>query len=899
MGLGTVFLQISADALFLARFTTARLPWVYFSSALLVPLCGVVYAHLQSRTTESGLGRASLGLLVVVSCALFAANRLAAGWPVFALRVFVDLANALVALTFWGPVGSMLDIRQAKRLYGLIGNGEVLAGILGGVAVVPLAARLDVRYLVLGAGLAFFACLGILLVLARVRPPAATERREEAGAPAPAESTRALLSGVARDRYVLLIVLGFLLYYVQYELLKYVNLNQVELRFGRDTAGLAAFLGGLAAVRTVVILSVRTFATGRLMDRFGLSFGLLSLPVVQIVATVGLLAVAAATRSATSLFWAVIALGLVEGIVRTSLHKPSVLVLYRPLVPARRAMSQTVVETFVDPAATALAGGLLLALNAALAGAGPTAGVAGRAGAMLLPLGGLLAVMLALRRAYGGVVVDALGRGHLKSVPVPLDEREAIPVAEGRLASADAREVLVAMGVLEKVGGRERLVRSLEPLLRHGRPEVRRRALELVEQDHLRPLAERARALANDRLEPDPGVRGAAARAVGALDGEEAVPTLLAIRAGDPEARVRQAAHVALLRYGGLVGALEVGAATRDLVASSDPADRAAAAGLLGEAGVGAYAFPLRRLLVDPEPRVRRAALAAAGRVRDAALWPLVLASVGDVALGVEAVRALRAGGSPVVPMLNAALHDPATPRRAAVRLAFALGEIGGTAAVAALLGHLGHALGDVRREVLASLRKCRYRAGDEGSAGVETRLFAEVRDAAWIAGALVDVGDDPRDLTLREALACELDRARDRVVSLLSFLYRPQPLLWVRRYLRSGSSERKAYALEVLGTLTGGRVRGLVFPLFEGRSPAEVHSGLASDRLLGREARLRSLLRADHPAVTPWLRVAALYGAALRGEEALGPEVRACAGDPHPLVRETATFASGRLGRS
>jgi HEAT repeat protein len=266
---------------------------------------------------------------------------------------------------------------------------------------------------------------------------------------------------------------------------------------------------------------------------------------------------------------------------------------------------------------------------------------------------------------------------------------------------------------------------------------------------------------------------------------------------------------------------------------------------------------------------------------------------VGDPALGVAAVRSLRAGGPAVVPALNLALHDPATPPRAAVRLAFTLGEIGGSEAVAALLGHLDHPLANVRREVLSSLRKCRYRAGEEGLAAVEARLDAEVRDAAWIAGALVDVGEDPRDGTLRQALLCELDRARDRVVSLLSFVYRPQPLLWMRRYLRGGSSEKRAYALEVLGTLTSGRVRALVFPLFEGRSPAETHAELASDRLVGREARIRCLLRAEHAAVTSWLRVAA---AALGGENALAAEVRACEGDPSPLVRETALFASGRL---
>jgi hypothetical protein len=65
------------------------------------------------------------------------------GQPVVvaALAIWGEVLWVLAGLAFGALLGRLFTIRQGKRLFGLVGSGEVLAGILGGL-LVPLAVSL-------------------------------------------------------------------------------------------------------------------------------------------------------------------------------------------------------------------------------------------------------------------------------------------------------------------------------------------------------------------------------------------------------------------------------------------------------------------------------------------------------------------------------------------------------------------------------------------------------------------------------------------------------------------------------------------------------------------------------------------------------------------------------------
>ncbi|GAB4116223.1 MAG: hypothetical protein Fur005_38360 [Roseiflexaceae bacterium] len=60
-----------------------------------------------------------------------------ATWAIAILPIWFRIFNAQSSVLFWGLAGQLLNIRQAKRLYGIIGTGDNISRVAG-YGVVPL-----------------------------------------------------------------------------------------------------------------------------------------------------------------------------------------------------------------------------------------------------------------------------------------------------------------------------------------------------------------------------------------------------------------------------------------------------------------------------------------------------------------------------------------------------------------------------------------------------------------------------------------------------------------------------------------------------------------------------------------------------------------------------------------
>src|SRR4029453_5710216 len=111
------------------------------AAAALNMVTGVGYSSLQTRLSFRALMLATVGFLVVTTSALRLGLAMSdAGWLVFLLLVWYRAISILTDLEYWAVAGRIYDVRQAKRLFGIIGSGEVVARIAGSFAV-PLVVR--------------------------------------------------------------------------------------------------------------------------------------------------------------------------------------------------------------------------------------------------------------------------------------------------------------------------------------------------------------------------------------------------------------------------------------------------------------------------------------------------------------------------------------------------------------------------------------------------------------------------------------------------------------------------------------------------------------------------------------------------------------------------------------
>lgn len=132
----------AGNALFLSKYSTEWLPHAYIASAFMGIGAAWIYSHARKRLTTARLFRGLL--LALLACVL--ALRLGlyltdASWPAFLLLGFYSVANALLNVEIWGVAGQLFTVRQGKRLFGLVGSGELIAMAIGGLATPMLVDR--------------------------------------------------------------------------------------------------------------------------------------------------------------------------------------------------------------------------------------------------------------------------------------------------------------------------------------------------------------------------------------------------------------------------------------------------------------------------------------------------------------------------------------------------------------------------------------------------------------------------------------------------------------------------------------------------------------------------------------------------------------------------------------
>ena len=890
IGVSTSLFETLGETLFLTHYGADKLAWVYITWAVVVPLAGLAYAALTERITVTKTWIATAVFVFALTAMTALALQVGGGGISFVMLVARDVFWTLMLMEFWDLAGHLLDLQQAKRLFGLIGGGEVAGGIAAGLLVGPLLATLSVHHVVWIAAGGYLACLGLLLALLRGRrsvsyPNEAPGTTDRAARP---EGMRAML----RERYVVLLVMIPVAYTLAYDFLEYGFLSQAEIRHEHDKAALAAFLGTMLAAGQMLTLLTRVLISGHVLMRVGLWVVLAALPAMLCLGAAGILVSSLSVAAAAHLFWPIAGLKLCDSVVRNSLDKPSFLVLFQVLRQDVRMRVHAFQESISEPVASGLSGVILLASTLLLGELPMAAKMAGTAGFIFVFAACWLALIARIRPVYDAMLARALSRRTLAPAEPLAPERSIIAFLQSKLVSSSSGEVIYSLTLLQPLLADGELGRHVEALLDHAEPAVRLAACRCAEDRRVPSL----RAALEARLgrEAVPDVVGAMLRAHAAIAESDAID-LLAPRLGDPHPAIQMGALVGLLKHGGIPGVLTAGEWLLRRLDSPHAADRIFAADVLGEVAIQGCHQQLLRLLDDPSPNVRRAALAAAAKVPSPRLWPRVLACLSDPAMVPLARQALVAAGREGVPLLEDAFAA-STAGPVAETIAQVLGRIGGPAATAGLLARLDDARPEVRREIFRALQGHELGSSAARTAPLLAQLQREVRYAALIHAALADVESCRDAHALARALEEQVDRQLEMVLELLQLAHPRTGLALVRHHLGSDSPAKRAYAIEIIDSTCAREVTRLIRPLVEDLSTAERRARLGPAELLGLIPRLREVIAGAAPWITGWMRVCALYAAGRLRDPALAHDVRAWLDDPHPHVRETALWAAVQL---
>jgi AAA family ATP:ADP antiporter len=733
-----------------------------------------------------------------------------AQWVSVVFYLWGVLAGSLLISQFWSLANVIFDARQAKRLFGFVGGGASLGGIVGSGFAGNYARSIGTNNLLLVAAVTLGVCFVVVWALA-VREKDAAARSEvgteDDSGMSPLEAIKLLRE--SKHFQVIALVISFAAIgagIVEQQL----NMAVEDAIPGKDAR--TALLANVIFYSSIAGFFIQIFLTSRVHRLLGIGFALLLMPVTT-VSTAGLMLIIPA-------LWTSTLARIMDTSLRYTVDKTTREILFVPLPTSLKYKAKPFADVAVDRFAKGV--GAAVALIIAI----KVFNLDWWQLSYLSLTVGALWVFFALRARteYLRTFRHSLATREVQPHDLRLNVADLTTVETlvQELAHPDPKRVVYAIDVLESLDKRN-LVTPL--LLYHESAIVRRRALSAlaaVRSDIARQWAPHIRRMLGD---PDSGVRAGAIGALAAVSDEDAA-TFARPLLQDPDPRIRATAAVALVQSPRGGDADKAEAALIDLI--SDTHDSAKEARKDVAIAIRQIADPrFKRLLIpllyDPATSVADEAMESvhAAGVSDFIFVPTLVSLLRNRRLKGQARAALVAYGEGVVEPLAFFLTDPEEDIWVRRHIPGTLAQIPSQKSVDVLVAALSEKDGFIRYKVVSALERLR-REHDEFTFAREPIEALAVQEARRYMNVLTlhhnlfGSKQLPEDSLLSHALLEQMARLRNRVFKLLVPLHVPADIDAARFTLEHGDGRGRASASEYLDNILSGPLRKGVMPVLE-----------------------------------------------------------------------------------
>ena len=352
----------TASALFLSEYGAIGLPYIFLATAVLAAVVSSGYSAALRRYSLLPVSFISLVvcLAILLVCSLFMRLPLARPTIAVVLYLWTAIFGVLAASQFWMMASFVFDVRQAKRLFGLIGAGAIAGGITGGYITSILAQDIGARNLILVAAALLVPCLVLTVVIWRryvVRKQSVISRKRKANT-----SYEAPHRLIFASKHLLLLCGIVALSVIVAKLVDYQFSVLAAERYG-DQDRLAGFFGFWYSTFNIVALAIQLLLTQRIVQGIGVSGALLFLPLglgIGAMIMVCMPGLPSATISRS-----------IDGSLKQSLSRASIEMLFLPLDEETKKKVKTYIDVFVDSLAGGMGGLLLIGLTQILGFSAP------------------------------------------------------------------------------------------------------------------------------------------------------------------------------------------------------------------------------------------------------------------------------------------------------------------------------------------------------------------------------------------------------------------------------------------------------------------------------------------------------------------------------------------------
>lgn len=772
------------DTYFLTRYDRSVLPLMAVAAAIAVAVAVALFTRVGRRLSSN--------VLVPAGCVVFAATlallhfRLE-GPAIPVLYVWMEVINVITVLQFWLLAAELIDPRQAKRLFPIIGGGGSLAAILIGPQLKPFSKAYGSDTLLwLVCSLLVGAALFAIVTTRLPRVPQVHQK------PATGPRQRRRYPPYLRMVSLLVVCCAVVSAIVDYQ---FKIISSETLRTETDLVGFfGQFYAGTGASTLLLQFVVASYA----FRRFGVVLVMAVLPFMLGLGSVSVLI--------WPVLWSAVLSRFSDQTFRFTLHNGGLELLWLPVSPELRKATKPFINGSLKSITEGVVGIAIYLLLKVLTAAQLSF-------VSILFCAGWIASLIRLRSLYVSELQSAIATRRLPPEDLAVSTTDALTVKaiDRALSKGDTAQTLFVLGLLANLP-RAPWRETLQRLLESGVPEVKARILEIAAADKTivgdDMLAQMAKGSGADAIE--------AIRAIAAT-GTVPLRQVVETRLDDQDPGLRAAACAALIRLDGS-GDTEARRRLQKMLSSPQIPDRAAALEEAAKTHLALDSETIETALKDPARQVRAKALECAAIHPDNRHASLIASALSDPVLFSSARSALAALPPDVVLPVLAHQIDTTNPGELRLASLRAMKICLDPATHAVLITEVDARwpiLANQASESLFTVVRQVPPSTDSTSHAIDRRSHL-VHDVSTLNKVRQEIPNAAEAVLVKDYLQSSVSELLAAVMRLAAFQRPESPVESCIQILHSNDRARLPYVLELLDALLTPSERQLLSPLLD-----------------------------------------------------------------------------------
>ena len=705
----------------------------------------------------------------------------------FALIVYY-VCYQLSSLELWGVTSVIFDVRQGKRLFGVISAGDIPAKMMGYLTYLlfyviikkftgDYSNYLPFLYIL---SFSFFAIsyFGLERIIAYLNLPGEHQNHEEKSNAEEAPVLRFFKRKFIFALSVLSFITIFTLTHVEFNFL--VSVNRIE--------SLVIFIAAFYGVLHLIISLIKIFLSYRIIQKLGLLRSLLLLPASLIAVTIPTFFFGSPITVLGQTNFLDIWIMLVSILIYYSIQNPLFLSLFQPLEQELMLFGHTMVKGLINPLAM-LFGGISLLLMVHFFGLGINEPVH----ALIIGIATIwIGVCIWVEKEYFLEIKDSIKKKWFFGDRLfkPQSENKALLLEN--LNSNNPLDVIYSMDLMERLDQElyhsklpEALEAKDEGLLRY----ALRKYKDHPDIGHGKKIWEIATSSNIDAVRKDAIISYC-------LQDDAEIEYALALLDSDNDLE-REASIIGLIFRGDVESIVFAGQALLGLVNDKDRENHFLALKIIEELGIKNFYRPVLRFLQSEEPDLCLQAIRASGEVRNERFIPVLLDLIMEPSFRIEAQNALsRIGEEAIGPIIEKLNGEGSIQVKAS--LIKCLGRNGGPEAIDCLIGMIDYPHLRIRIEVIRALLSAKY---EPTTSAIRQMIIDRIVHSISICKMIrsADISQISTDKELRNALGHEHSQHLRLCLLNLALIYETNTVIRALEVLLEGHTGSKPNVLESL----------------------------------------------------------------------------------------------------